>query len=116
MENLRQTLDWRAQYCKSLDPSTQPVERARFDLLGEQLCPKGAHTVCNILYTELRETVRTLEERQPLLERNRCLAMHSARLGQLCAELEQHGIDALEELRSGLAVGLASPSERRVLL
>ena len=54
------------------------------------------------LKTELRETIRTLEERQPILERNHHLAMHSVRLGQLCAELEQRGVDALEEIRTGL--------------
>jgi hypothetical protein len=42
------------------------------------------------------------KERQPILERNRLLAMHSVRLGQLCAELEQRGVDSLEQIRSGL--------------
>lgn len=65
--------------------------------------PQSALTVRKTLRAELRESVRTLEARQPRLERNRLVAMHSARLGQLCADLEQRGINALEEVRSGLA-------------
>ena len=101
--NLRQTLDWRAQYCQPLDEPKTPAEYTRFGLLGEQLVPKGAVTVCKTLREDLRETIRTLEATQPWLVRNRLLAMHSVRLGQLCAELEQRGLDALEEARSGLA-------------
>ena len=100
--NLRQTLDWRTQYCKPLDPPTKPVERARFGLLGETLQPEATPTVCDHLRAELCETVRTLEERQPILERNHRLAMHSVRLGQLCYELEQRGLDTLEAIREGL--------------
>ena len=100
--NLRQTLDWRAQYCGPLEPPKQPVERERFGLLGETLQPAITQEVCAKVNTELRETIRTLEDRQPILERNRLLAMHSIRLGQLCAELEQRGVDALEQMRSGL--------------
>jgi hypothetical protein len=103
VENLLQTLRWRAQYCEPLRPPEQAVERARFGLLGELLCPEATPTVCDKLYAEVREMVRTLEERQPVLERNWLLAMHSVRLGQLCAELEQRfEIDVLEKLRSGL--------------
>ena len=101
--NLRQTLDWRAQYCQPLDEPKTPPEYTRFGLLGEQLVPKGALTVRNMLREELRESIRTLEATQPWLVRNRRLAMHSVRLGQLCADLEQRGLDALEEVRSGLA-------------
>ena len=100
--NLRQTLRWRAQYCGPLEPPKKPVERARFGLLGEALQPEATQTVCDGLRAELSETVRTLEERQPILERNWLLAMHSVRLGQLCAELEQRGLNALEEIRGGL--------------
>jgi hypothetical protein len=100
--NLRQTFDWRAQYGKPLAaPKTAPAY-TRFGLLGEQLVPKGGLTVRRALRAELRESVRTLEGEQPRLERNWLLAMHSARLGQLCAELEQRGLDVLEEIRSGL--------------
>jgi hypothetical protein len=102
--NLRQTFDWRAQYCKPLDaPKTAP-EYTRFGLVGEQLVPKGGLTVRKALRAELRESVRVLEGEQPRLERNWLLAMHSTRLGQLCAELEQRGLDVLEEIRSGLAM------------
>jgi hypothetical protein len=100
--NLRQTLDWRAQYCGPLEPPQKPVERTRFGLLGEALQPETTQEVCDKVNTELRETIRTLEEHQPILERNRLLAMHSVRLGQLCAELEERGADALEQIRSGL--------------
>ena len=100
--NLRQTLHWRASYCQPLPPPEQPIERSRFGLLGEQLVPQGAVTVRERLRAELRETIRTLETTQPLLVRNSWIAMHSTRLGQLCAELEQRGLDALEEVRSGL--------------
>ena len=104
VENLRQTLRWRAQYCGPLLPPEKAVERARFGLLGELLCPEATPTLCDKLYDELREIIRTLEERQPWLVRNLWLAMHSIRLGQLCAELEQRfEIDVLEKVRSGLA-------------
>ncbi len=36
------------------------------------------------------------------LERNHLLAMRGARLGQLCADLEERGLDALEILRCEL--------------
>ncbi len=100
--NLRQTLDWRAQYCKPLDTPETPPEYTRFGLLGEQLQPNGALTVYKTLRAELREIIRTVGGEQSRTERNRRLAMHSIRLGQLCAELEQRGIDALEKLRLGL--------------
>jgi hypothetical protein len=102
-EALRGTLDWRAQYCKPLDAPDTPAQYTRFGLLGEQLVPQGGGTVRRTLRAELRETVRVLEGSQPRLVRNRLLAMHGVRLGQLCADLEQRGIDTLEELRSGLA-------------
>ena len=104
LENLNQTVRWRAQFCEPLRPPDKPVERTRFGLLGELLCPEATPTVCDKLNDELRESIRTLEERQPILERNHRLAMHSARLGQLCAELEQRfEIDVLEKMRSGLS-------------
>lgn len=103
MDGLRQTLDWRAQHCEPLHPAEQPVERTRFGLLGEALWPKRVQTLCKTLREELRECVRTVEGSQPRLERNHALAMHSVRLGQLCADLEQRGLDALEEVRTGLA-------------
>ena len=102
--NLRQTFDWRAQYCQPLKQPKTPHAYTRFGLLGEALVPPGGVTVRKHLRAELRETVRTLEGEQPRLERNWMLAMHSVRLGQLCAELEQRGLDALEEVRCGLAV------------
>ena len=104
IEALRCTLDWRTQYCKPLDEPKTPAEYTRFGLLGEQLVPQGGVTVRKTLRAELRETVRVVEGVQPRLERNRLLAMHSTRLGQLCADLEQRGLDTLEEVRSGLAV------------
>ena len=101
---LRQTLGWRAQYCQPLDaPKTSPEYR-RFGLLGEELVPQDTRAVCETLRAEVRETIRTVEGRQPILERNHRLAMHSIRLSQLCAELEQRGLDALEEVRKGLEV------------
>ncbi|HEU5199374.1 MAG TPA: hypothetical protein VFU32_07040 [Ktedonobacterales bacterium] len=102
--NLRQTIDWRTQYCKPLDAPKTPHDYTRFGLMGEQLVPAGGVTVRKKLRAELRETVRVMEGEQPRLERNWMLAMHSARLGQLCAELEQRGLDVLEEVRCGLSV------------
>jgi hypothetical protein len=102
-EALRLTLGWRAQYCKPLDAPETPHNYTRFGVLGEQLVPKGAITVRKMLRAELRELVRALEASQSRTERNWLLAMHSARLGQLCAELAQRGIDTLEEVRNGLA-------------
>ncbi|HEU5199746.1 MAG TPA: hypothetical protein VFU32_08915 [Ktedonobacterales bacterium] len=100
--NLRQTLGWRARNCQPLPPPEQPVERSRFGVQGEQLAPQGTKTVRERLRAELRETIRTMETTQPVLVRNSWIAMHSARLGQLCAELDQRGLDALEEVRCGL--------------
>jgi hypothetical protein len=102
-EALRLTLDWRAKYCKPLDAPEEPPDYTRFGLKGEQLVPKGGITMRKMTRAELRETIRTVEGSQSRTERNRLLAMHSIRLGQLCAELEQRGIDALEEVRNGLA-------------
>ncbi|HEU5199435.1 MAG TPA: hypothetical protein VFU32_07350 [Ktedonobacterales bacterium] len=103
VENLLQTLRWRALYCEPLSPPEEAAEYTRFGLLGELLCPEATPTVCDKLLGELREMIRTLEGWQPVLERNWLLAMHSARLGQLCAELEQRfEIDVLEKLRGGL--------------
>jgi hypothetical protein len=101
---LRQTFDWRAKYCQPLDAPETPPDYTRFGLVGEQLVPKGAITVRKTMRAELREVVRTVEGNQSRTERNRLLAMHSIRLGQLCAELEHRGIDVLEEVRNGLAV------------
>ena len=102
--NLRQTLDWRAQYCQPLNAPDQPVEQTRFGALGEELWPQDTPEVRDKLRAELRETLRTVEATQPRLERNRLLAMHSARLGQLSCELEQRGQETLEEIRGGLEV------------
>ena len=102
--NLRQTFDWRARQCKPLKAPKTPHTYTRFGLMGEQLTPKGWLTMRKKLRAELRESVRVVEGEQPRLERNWLLAMHSVRLGQLCAELEQRGLDALEEVRSGLEV------------
>ncbi|HEU5198111.1 MAG TPA: hypothetical protein VFU32_00665 [Ktedonobacterales bacterium] len=101
---LRKTLEWRTKYCKPLDPPETPPDYTRFGLVGEQLTPKGGITVRKTLRAELREMVRTLEGAQSRTERNWLLAMHSIRLGQLCAELEHRGIDVLEEVRNGLAM------------
>ena len=100
--NLRQTLDWRAQQCQPLEPPTSPPQYTRFGLQGEQLTPAGVGTVYRLLYAELRESVRTLEDCQSRTQRNRLVAMHSVRLGQLCADLEQRGVDTLEPLRCAL--------------
>ena len=103
VENLHQTLRWRAQFCEPLRPPEKAVGETRFGLLGELLCPEATPTICDTLNDELREITRTLEGRQSRTERNQRLAMHSIRLGQLCAELEQRfEIDVLEKLRSGL--------------
>jgi hypothetical protein len=100
--NLRQTLDWRAQYCQPLNaPKTAP-DYTRFGLMGEQLWPRGVDQVRDTLKAELREMIRTVEGAQSRTERNYLLAMHSVRLGQLYAELEERDLDALEEVRSGL--------------
>ena len=100
--NLRQTLNWRAQQCKPLKQPKKPLAITRFGLLGEQLWPKGALTVRRTLKKEVRESVRVVEGTQPHLERNYLLAMRGARLGQLCADLEERGFDALEVLRCEL--------------
>ncbi|HEU5199633.1 MAG TPA: hypothetical protein VFU32_08345 [Ktedonobacterales bacterium] len=99
MFNLRQTLDWRAQHCQPFKPPKTPLATTRFGLLGEALQPKGAITLRKTLRKEARESVRVVEGTQPHLERNHLLAMRGARLGQLCAELEQRGLDALDVLR-----------------
>ena len=104
IDALRCTLDWRAEQCPPLDAPKKPPEYTRFGVQGEQLTPIGAITLCKRLRAELRQMVRTVEGSQPRLERNWLLAMHSARLGQLCAELEQRGLDTLEEVREGLTV------------
>lgn len=101
--NLRQTLNWRAQFCGPIDPPEEPAGRSRFGLLGEALWPEAVDTVLKKVRQELREIIRTLEESQPRLVRNWLLAMHSVRLSQLCAELEQRDLDALETLRDGLS-------------
>ena len=98
-ENLRQTLHWRAQYCKPLKQPKTPLAWTRFGLQGERLCPRGTLTVRKLLKREARESVRLVEGMQPHLERNHRLAMRGARLGQLCLELEERGLDALEILR-----------------
>ena len=100
--NLRQTLDWRAQECPPLDAPKTPPSYTRFGLAGEQLVPLGVGKVYTALYAELRESVRTLEGSQSRTQRNRLLAMHSVRLGQICADLEQRGVDTLEPMRCGL--------------
>ena len=102
--NLRQTLNWRAQYCQPLEKPDKPVGQTRFGALGEELWPQDTPSVRDTLRAELRETLRTVEATQPRLERNRLLAMHSARLGQLSCELEQRGLETLEEIRDGLEV------------
>jgi hypothetical protein len=101
-ENLRQTLAWRAQQCQPLKAPKKPLATTRFGLLGEQLWPKGARTVRRVLRREVRESVRVVEGSQPHLERNHLLAMRGARLGQVCVELEERGLDALEVLRCEL--------------
>jgi hypothetical protein len=102
-EGLRETLRWRARCCETLPPPPQPVERSRFGLRGEALVPESTPTVRAALYSELRETVRTVEAPLSWSERNFRLAMHSTRLGQLCRELEQRGADdVLEIIRAGL--------------
>lgn len=100
--NLRQTLDWRAQHCQPLAPPETPPAYTRFGLIGEQLWPYEVGNVGRTLNAELRETIRTVEATQSRTERNRLLAMHSVRLGQLCGELEQRELDTLEPVRSGL--------------
>jgi hypothetical protein len=101
--SLRETLRWRARECGPLPPPPSPVERSRFGLRGEQLVPHADRIVCGLLVAELRESVRTMETRLSWSERNYRLVMHSARLGQLCAALEQRGsIDVLEVIRAGL--------------
>jgi hypothetical protein len=101
-ENLRQTLEWRAQYCKPLKQPKTPLPLTRFGLKGEQLPPKDTEDIRETLKNEARESVRVVEEMQPHLERNHLLAMRGARLGQLCVDLEQRGLDALEILRCEL--------------
>ncbi len=100
--NLRQTLDWRAQQCKLLKAPKRPVAWTRFGPRGERLWPRRALTVRKLLKREARESIRLLEGTQPHLERNHLLAMRGARLGQLCVDLEERGLDALEALRCEL--------------
>jgi hypothetical protein len=98
-ENLRQTLNWRAQHCKPLKAPKRLVVWTRFGPRGERLWPRRALTVRKLLQREARESIRLLEGTQPHLERNHLLAMRGARLGQLCMDLEERGIDPLETLR-----------------
>jgi hypothetical protein len=101
--SLRETLRWRARECEPLLPPAAPVARVRFGLRGEQLAPCAVAFVCDLLITELRESVRTLEASLSWSERNWRLAMHSIRLSQLCAALEQRGgIDVLEVICAAL--------------
>lgn len=99
---LRETLVWRAQHCLPLDAPETPPEYTRFGLEGEQLPPRDAPSLCQVVRAEVRQVVRVVEGRQSRTERNWRLAMHSIRLGQLCAELEQRGQDVLEAVRGGL--------------
>jgi hypothetical protein len=102
-ENLHQTLEWRAQQrSKPLKAPKKLLAITRFGLRGEELWPKGAGTIRRKLKMEARESVRLVEGTQPHLERNHLLAMRGARLGQLCADLEERGLDALEILRCEL--------------
>ena len=107
---LRTTLRFRAsgQGAASLDEEEpeQPEDMQRFGLLGEWLLDLATPDLCAKLRKEIRAILRTLEEAQPRLVRNRRLAMHSARLGQLVAELTQPWRDcaALAELRNALAL------------
>ncbi len=104
-EGLRETLRWRARQCDPLPPPQRPVERARFGLWGEPLEPESTPTLRALLYSELREIVRTVEAPLSWSQRNYRLVMHSTRLGQLCRELEQRGADdVLEIIRAGLAL------------
>ncbi len=99
---LRDLLAWRALGSRPLAPPKQPAAYTRFGLRGEQLCPYTEQAVCEQVCAELRESVRTVEGPLSWSERNWKLAMHSARLGQLCADLERRGFDALAVLRAGL--------------
>ena len=107
---LRTTLRFRAsdQGAASLveDEPEQPHDMQRFGLLGEWLLELTTSEVSAKLRKEIRAILRTLEEAQPRLVRNRRLAMHSVRLGQLVAELTQPWRDcaALAELRNALAI------------
>jgi hypothetical protein len=101
--SLRETLRWRARECEPLSPPLSPVARSRFGLRGEQLVPCAVAFLCDLLLTELRESVRTLEASLSWSERNWRLAMHSIRLSQLCADLERRGsVDVLEVICAGL--------------
>ena len=99
-----ETLRFRAaleQRC-SLE-SEQPVGRERFGPRGETLIPEGTMRVRAWLDEEVRETLHTCERRLSRTRRNYYLAMHSARLGQLWAELEcRFDIEVLEEVRHAL--------------
>jgi hypothetical protein len=101
---LRQTLRWRARSGAPLPPAQRPIERSRFGLGGEHLALSATPTVCDLLFSELREITRTLEASLSWSERNYRLAMHSTRLGQLCRELEARGVpNVLTLIRAGLA-------------
>jgi hypothetical protein len=105
-----QTLRFRAalEERSSLE-GQQPIGRERFGLAGETLVPEGTVRVRVWLDDEVRETLRTCEMRLSRTRRNAYLAMHSARLGQLWAELERRfshdvvDLNVLEEVKRALA-------------
>lgn len=99
-----ETLRFRARWCWPLSPPKEPEEHTRFGLVGELLHDLALLALRPLLRKELTAVLRILESDQSRTERNRLLAMHRARLGQLYWALDRWGdVDSLEELRNGLA-------------
>ena len=98
-----ETLCFRARWCWPLPPPKEPEEHTRFGLVGELVRDLAYLALRGLLRKELTAVLRILESGQSRTERNRLLALHRARLGQLYWALGRWGdVDALEELRSGL--------------
>ena len=100
-----ETLRFRARWCWPLPPPNEPEEHSRFGTLGERLRHLAFDALRKLLRKELTATLRVLESDQPRTERNRLLAVHRARLGQLYWALGRwRDVDSLEELRNGLGM------------
>jgi hypothetical protein len=80
-------------------PPRPPVDRRRRPIPPKQ--PRHSLELA-WLTCQMPKWMREQAAENLHLERNHLLAMRGARLGQLCADLEERGLDALEILRCEL--------------
>jgi hypothetical protein len=100
-----ETLRFRVRWCWPLPPPEELEEHTRFGLVGELVRDLAYLVLRALLRKDLTAVLRILESDQSRTERNRLLALHRARLGQLYWALGRWGdVDPLEELRNGLVV------------